>query len=403
MATFVIILFLFVQFLFMIRVSLRNAGLFDVMLASLLIKLGLILLIIPRYTSEDSDSIMYFEQAQGLLPGTHGFVELFNAGDAWGTNLIIGVTACILKVAGPSLTVATLSFALPSFWGAYIYYCVFREVFPEANYLYARIVLFLYPSIVFWTAMLGKDGLVFLFLSMVAYGRAKLESRGTATLWLVMLTGIAGCSLIRPHIGALLVISTAASFSFARKGKQKHVARRVASTIFLAIVSLAVVYLCAQLLRLTDVQEAQQHVQLSTAFNGQGSSGFEQSSNPLYRLTLAPLLLVRPFPWELVGAPAALASTEGILLLSVVLIRRKRILEPMKSARLCGFMTYLRWFVALNVLLLALGSSNFGLLARQRTMILPLIALVVLGSFTKTRSRLDSCVGELRLSSTAAK
>jgi hypothetical protein len=373
------------------------------MLLSLLIKLGLILFLFPTGTTETSDAIMYFEQAHGLVSGSTGFQGIFSGSALWGTNLIIGVTACILRVVGPSLTVATLAFALPSFWGAYIYYCAFREVFPQANFLYARIVLFLYPSIVYWTATLGKDGLVFLFLSLVAYGRARLESQRTAALWFVMLGGVAGCALIRPHIGALLVISTSASFIFARKGKEKHGIRKAVLAVVLASLSLALVYICAQLLRLSDIQEAQQQVALTTASNGQGSSGFEQSSNPLYRLPLAPLLLVRPFPWEAEGAPAALASAEGVLLLFMIVIRCKRIQESMKAARCSGFMIYVRWFVVLNVLLLALGSSNFGLLVRQRAMILPLIALAALGSFTRARSCVDSRLGELRLRPAAAK
>lgn len=49
----------------------------------------------------------------------------------------------------------------------------------------------------------------------------------------------------------------------------------------------------------------------------------------------------------------------------------------LSTAKTSGFMVFVLWFVSLNVVLFGMGMSNFGLLARERVMILPMIVLLL--------------------------
>ena len=48
-------------------------------------------------------------------------------------------------------------FAVISFWGQFFFYRAFVLAFPKANRRIAALLLFLFPSIVYWTSAFGKD------------------------------------------------------------------------------------------------------------------------------------------------------------------------------------------------------------------------------------------------------
>jgi hypothetical protein len=127
----------------------------------------------------------------------------------------------------------------------------------------------------------------------------------------------------------------------------------------------------------------------SVKSNQAGGSGFDPGSNYVFRIMSSPFLLVRPFLWEVNGVPAALASVEGLILLAGVLLQRKRLMMIVKSARTDSFLLFALWFISLNVILFAVGSSNFGLLVRQRVMVLPLIIMLTTSSVC--RGRVSRC------------
>src|SRR6185437_16394730 len=97
-------------------------------------------------------------------------------------------------------------------------------------------------------------------------------------------------------------------------------------------------------LQITNIVEGQNKIERSMQYNQMDGSGFNSSPNHLYRVILAPLLLVRPFPWEINGVPAAFASTEGIVLFGLAFYQRKRLRAVLKAASTSGFLAFLLWF-----------------------------------------------------------
>jgi hypothetical protein len=121
--------------------------------------------------------------------------------------------------------------------------------------------------------------------------------------------------------------------------------------------------------------ETQQSQEFST--NG-GGSNFT-AANP-FTLQGLPVAIVtvnfRPLPWEAGGALPAIAALEGVLLIAIVIRRRSLIWQGLKAWRTNGMVitALLAWF-SFSIILASL--PNFGLLARQRTQVLPYLFMLI--------------------------
>jgi hypothetical protein len=84
----------------------------------------------------------------------------------------------------------------------------------------------------------------------------------------------------------------------------------------------------------------------------------------------------RPFPWEAGGALPAVAALEGVFLIALVVRRRTQIWQGLATWRSNGMVitALLTWF-SFSVILASL--PNFGLLARQRTQVLPYLFMLL--------------------------
>jgi hypothetical protein len=327
------------------------------------------------------DTVMYFNEGQNLAEASSTFLGVFDLHSIWGTYFIISVTACLFKLIGSSFLIATILFTLISYWGQYLYYLAHCEVFPRADSRIAAAGLLFWPSIVFWSSFLGKDALMLFFLGVASFGMAKLSKRKTMRRYLILAVGVCGCALIRPHIAILLIISIVASFGLSGGASTaSKVPRRALVMLLLSFISLLGVYVMAQLVQISNITEGYDKLEMSSQSNEMGGSGFDPGANPATRVILAPLLLVRPFPWEAKSISALLVSAEGVALIALAYGRRKNLIASLKAPESNGFVIYLLWFVALNLFLLGLGSSNYGLLARERIMILPLVLFPILAA-----------------------
>ena len=108
------------------------------------------------------------------------------------------------------------------------------------------------------------------------------------------------------------------------------------------------------------------------------------SLSPLRLPQDAVTVLLRPFPWEVQSKNQILASFEGIALAAFMIYRRKSIALSLRMLREAPFLFY-AWILTLLYVLLFQAFGNFGLLVRERSIVLP--ALYVLLSLDVTRAR----------------
>jgi hypothetical protein len=371
----------------LITVIARNPFLFRVMIVALVVKLlaTWIYTALPSFQLSDVKGT-YFDSAKQLSSSVNYLTDVFSLRQLWGTNLIIEIGACLFALIGPSLAGAMVLFAIASFWGQFLFYRAFVLAFPMGNRRTAALVLFLFPSLVYWTATFGKDALMMLALGLISYGIARLfDPMGLATI----LIGLPLATLVRPHIGAFVVISLLLSYLVGDIQSRRTIVglKFLLFPLFFAI-CLGVVTYARNSLELGTVEDAQAMSDYSYKYNQVGGSAFgDERSTQTARLVQAPFLMFRPFPWETNNAMAVIASAEGLFLLFLVVRRRVALFKLLINARSIPLVVFAISFFLIFSVVFSVSLSNFGLLARQRVMVLPLVLTLLLASKSSVVAR----------------
>ena len=105
-------------------------------------------------------------------PYVHGYSRLLEDSDSFWNNLRTNLIAKILSVfdlfSFRNFWINTLFFNFVVFFGSVALYKVFIRVFPKA-FFQLIICIFLLPSALFFSAMIHRDGLILLSISMIVY------------------------------------------------------------------------------------------------------------------------------------------------------------------------------------------------------------------------------------------
>jgi hypothetical protein len=357
----------------------NNSFLFRVMIAGLVAKLFAAWVYTAQASFEGTDARwVYFETARQFSTSAIDMAYFFPLHHLWGTDLIIFIASHLFLLIGPSLAAAMVLFAMVSFWGEFLLYCAFVKAFPAADRRLAALATFLFPSVVYWTAMLGKDAPMLFAIGLVAYGVAR---RFDAAGWFAIVLGSALASLIRPHIGAFLAISLFVTYiiSDLRQRRQIIGLKLLLFPIFL-VVCLSMVTYARQSLELNSLEDAQARSDFAHEHDNVGGSAFGGEATPVERFAGAPLLMFRPFPWEANNASVLVASCEGLALFIFVFRRRTGLLRLLRNARSTPLVVFATCFFMIFSMVFSLSLSNFGLLARQRVMVLPLVLMLLVAA-----------------------
>ncbi len=293
---------------------------------------------------------------------------------SWGTDFINFFTGVIYSVIGPSIFGGYLVYTFFSFLGSYYFYRAFRVAFPDRNKWPYILLIFFFPSILYWPSAIGKDAPMFLCLGLFAYGAAQiLQTRLRGLLPLAL--GFVGALWIRPHIAAISILAFALAFFLpgARK-KPFHPAIYIIGLI--AVGGLAW-YLLPQVMTFLNLKELSPneiiaYLQQFQGFSYEGGSAFQaiNLNNPLNYLMLPITLLFRPFPWEVYSIQALIGSIEGMLALGLVLWRIKSLGRAIVSSISSSYLRYVLIYIVAFIIIFA-AITNFGTLARERVMLYP--------------------------------
>jgi hypothetical protein len=298
-----------------------------------------------------------------------------------GTSFMNWCTGLLFAITTPTMLGGFVVCGALGFVGSWYFYKAFRVSFPQGDHrLYASLI-FLVPTMWYWPSSLGKDGLIVLFLGIATYGFA-LILRSRFGMGLLMATlGLFGVIMIRPPMAAALSVAAAAAFLL-RPARLRSI--QVQALTWIVFVPLLVV------LSVVTIRSSQDYIhsddpiaafeaQQSSEFSDQGSTSNFTAANP-FTTTGLPIALatvnLRPFPWEAGGALPAVAALEGVFLVALIVRRRSQIWRGLASWRSNGMVitALLTWF-SFSVILASL--PNFGLLARQRTQVLPFLFMLL--------------------------
>jgi hypothetical protein len=299
-----------------------------------------------------------------------------------GTRVLEMITGLLYTPFEPGLLGGFLIFAMLGFLGQVLFYAAFRRALPDGRLkLYAVLVFFL-PGLAFWPASIGKEAVMMLLLGLTAYGAVRLFQQYHIKWIVVLAIGVLGSAAIRPHMSALTVGALVGAMLLARAPHGGFARMRRWALIAVAGVGLFLaITLSADHFGLDTADlELEPFLDELARRTGQGGSAVEgepvQSIGDIPQAVLR--VMFRPLIYE--GfSPLALASgIEGTAMLGLILWKLPAMVRNGGLLRRRPYLLYSLLFVIGFVVIFS-PVLNLGILARQRTQMLPMLLALVVG------------------------
>ena len=329
-----------------------------------------------------ADYTRYTDQGVGVASNFH-HLDFTTAGTKVGKIVNDGsvsiATGIVMTIVGPDELAAFLVFAFLSFLAGVLYYRAFTLTFEGAGHRRYGYFIFLFPSILFWTGDSSKEAIMFVALSLCAYGTAKVfrRRRGGFTL---LAPGVLLGVLVRPNELVLLLGGFAVATTVVLVGGHgSSIARRIAGFAAAGVFLIFSLYLTQHYLvkagSLTGQLQASYAANTLTAYGG-ASGGIPYSSSPVTFPRDVYEVLFNPLPYNAHDSSELIGAAENTLLLVLILksLRQLRIVIRASFARpyvmLC--LIYSAGFFYTGA---ALG--NLGLIERERVLLLPFFLVLL--------------------------
>jgi hypothetical protein len=356
------------------------------------LSLGLKLLAtLPRFEGRE-DSVDYYRVGSVLADSFRRLDFVVDTGrEIPGTGSVRYFTGLVEVLTFEDEFATFVVFSLLGFVGLVTFVMAFRVALPNIDTTRYAVLLLFWPSLVYWPSSIGKESLMLLTLALVAFGGASLL-RGRRHGLVVIIIGLLGVGMVRPHVALIAV--TALIVAVIVRAPGRGVMSSVARAFLIAglIVGGSVA---------SDVTEALFDIDglnptglaaaldLVNSRSSQGGSSFAAaridglSEYPWGFVTV----LFRPFPNEASSLAMLATSIEALVLAALVLAGVPRLLAALRTVRDEAYIAYAVAFTTVFVYLFsALG--NFGILARQRAMTMPLVLVIVALPTAKERVRI---------------
>jgi hypothetical protein len=300
----------------------------------------------------------------------------------WSTNLIIDICAVAAVFIGDALPTLFTAFAFLPLVGGYLYYRAFTAVFPDGDRWLFGLLAVLSPSLLFWSSFPGKDALIQFFIALACFGFAKVMLHHSFGGALVSAAGLAGILLVRAHVAAILAIAMTFPFLVGRSrmGNEGLLLRRMiliplllGATYFLLIQARTFLYSST---RTDETMSVFQEANIETRNSQIGGSAFNQGSSLPVRIVESPFLMFRPFPWEIHNALAFASAVEALGWMILCWVRRREIWWTLQHWR-DPYVGFLLTYAVVFSITFGASLSNFGLLARQRIMMMPVVFMLM--------------------------
>jgi hypothetical protein len=236
----------------------------------------------------------------------------------------------------------------------------------------------LLPSIVYWSSAISKDALEQLFIGMATYGFARAVRGMNATAIIICAVGIAGAATTRPHIGAMLAVGMLTPFIMGKTaGGWVMVSAKVLLIPILAAATYFTLRQASNFVGLegTDFKSSVDRLREQSESTQTGGSAYASGESLPRRVIQGPFLAFRPFPWEVHSAMAGVAALEGLWLLIFAWYKRRDfwvLVHRLRDPYVLFILVYSLEFAVI----FAAATSNFGILVRQRIMMVPIFLML---------------------------
>jgi len=293
--------------------------------------------------------------------------------------------AVIMTVVGANQLAAFVVAAWLAFVGTVFFYRAFSLTFPEANRSRYALLVFLFPSLLFWTADVGKEAIMLFALGLTAYGMA-LALSGRRRGYLYSVLGGALALVIRPDELVILVIGFAIAMlvrAVARgeRTRARHPLSMLAALVFVAAAVVVTSIVAAHFVHsLTQSGLSNALTKLSAnnqgAGAGFGSSSVAYSSNPITYPRDIYSVLFDPLFFSAHSVTQVFASAENTLVVVVIVLSLPQLRHVPRACLQRPYVLVALFYSAVFIFAFA-ALGNLGLITRERTLLLPLLFVVL--------------------------
>ena len=266
-----------------------------------------------------------------------------------------------------------LLFAWLGFLGCYFVYRAFVTALPNADHRRYALLVMLWPTVLFWPSSIGKDCWLLFTIGIAALGASRVLVRRPGGYLLLGLGLFAG-SFVRPHVTLLFLLAFAAALLIGRRQNTRGAltpssVAKVAGLVVLLALGAVLATRTATLLNANDISGASIDLSGRTGLGGSAFSA-PNPQNPVGYVIAVFTVLFRPLLFEAHGTDMIATSFEGLFLLGLCVSSWRRLLSIPRRLRPEPYTLLALAFVL--VFILAFGSvSNFGILARERSVMMP--------------------------------
>jgi hypothetical protein len=296
-------------------------------------------------------------------------------GGAWtGTQFPCFSAGIIAAVLGPNLLAQFIIFSLLAFVGLVGLAIAFRRSYPDVPVeRYARWI-WLFPSLWFWSATLGKDALLLCGVGVATCGFVGFRGRIN---WLLLALGTLLIFAVRPQVAAVVMLALVVAQWVAR-ARQWTVAHTIQTTA-LVVLGLAAIHLALGSAGAGGLsgEGVGAYAQGRAERAAEGGTNVGEAAPGIASAPFALAnILFRPLPWEATSVTTLIASAEIWGLWTVAFLRRKVIWAALKEWRSNRLLTFSLIFTLLYAASLGMVIVNMGIIARQRIVLFPFIFIL---------------------------
>lgn len=325
-----------------------------------------------------------------IRSGAVGLSKIIPSGT--GTEFMQRVTASVYTVVGSSRLGGFFVFAWFAYLGTVLYVLAAIRSVPKLPLRRFAWMMFLAPSLLFWPSSIGKEAMLMPFLGLIAYCGARLLHRRWRGWTLPGLAiGVVVAAAVRPHVVAIwsagIILGLFASLAMGRRFQGGG--SRGGTVVLLVLAAVAFIGVSDSALRYLDpkgeaadakpiidrVDAIFNSTELRTDYGGSTFEGITIKS-PLDWPYAVYRTLTRPLINEVEAFTEFLPAVETTAFVVLALVGWRRLAHIPRLMRSTPYL----WF-ALSVLV-AFGLAfsvfrNLGLLARQRSLVVPFMVLLV--------------------------
>jgi hypothetical protein len=331
------------------------------------------------------DAYVYDKDGNRIADALRHFNFGFDPGGAVpGTGGMKVISGIVSVFTGANLAAKMLVLAWVGFLGCYLLYRAFATALPDADHLRYALLIFLFPSMLFWPSSLGKDSWMLFTIGIASLGAARVLVRRPGGYTLLVVGLLLG-SFVRPHISLMVLLAFGVALLIGRRvttrpGITPSGLAKIAGLVVLIAIGGVVASRAASVLNVDDFSSSSISAALDTTAknSGEGDSSFNAADpqNPVGYVEASVTILFRPFPFEVHGFEQVVASLESLFLLALVALSWRRLLAIPRRLLDWPYMTYA--IIYLLMFFFAFGTiGNFGILARQRTQALPFLFVLI--------------------------